>query len=60
MICSTCGIKVSKKETINCSKCGSIQCLKHVYYYVDPNNGRITDSSKGYCLECYTIIYKNI
>jgi hypothetical protein len=57
ILCSTCNVKAAKKDTENCSKCGKTQCLKHIYYYVDPNNERITKNTKGYCLECYYSIH---
>jgi len=36
-----------------CAKCGKLFTADKIYSYVDGNNGAITKSSKGYCLECY-------
>lgn len=36
-----------KKVQTHCKICGS-----DLYYYVDGNNGAITNNSKGVCLKC--------
>ena len=45
-------------KCFKCSKCGMLFFPDKIFSYVDGNNGSITKNSKGYCIECYKIIYK--
>ena len=48
-----------KTSTKNkCSDCGFYFCDKHLYIYVDGNNGAITKNSKLYCKNCYKLKYR--
>ncbi len=44
--------KYFNKEKFTCSKCGSINCAKHTFYYVDGNNISITKNAKPFCGKC--------
>ena len=54
-----CGCKIPiaqkyiDKHTFFCSECHGLFCEKHIYFYVDGNNGSITKNSKPHCKECY-------
>jgi len=53
--CST--LVVGDLREYICNDCGKTFCGKHIFSYVDGNNGAITRNSPNYCAECYTAKY---
>lgn len=57
--CKACDSKVvvGRKE-LRCHGCGEYFCGRHIFSYVDGNNGSITKHMPNYCEECYIVQYK--
>ena len=52
--CTVCNTPLkNKKSTFICRTCGRAFCGKHIYFYVDENNGAITKNSPERCKECW-------
>lgn len=57
--CKVCDsqVFVSRKE-LRCRGCGEYFCGRHIYSYVDGNNGAITRHAPNFCETCYLAWYK--
>lgn len=56
--CGVCGVRVFARPKVGargyrCAGCQGTFCGKHVRYYIDGSNGRITESSPPRCAVCY-------
>ena len=53
-ICSTCDEKLFfRRDWEKCTNCSEINCLKHMFQYVDESNRAITKNSPPLCRKCY-------
>ena len=51
--CAQCNRKLGVIQRHKCPDCARVFCGRHIYHYIDGNNGSITQNTKPRCAECY-------